>query len=486
MAIATPCDIILFGGIGDLAMRKLIPALYYRHRDGALPEHCRISAAARRDYNRDDYIAMARDACMRHVQKADFDDNTWDAFARRLHYVRVDATSTEDFQRLAAHLPEDGDQIRVFYLATGPDLFATICRHLGDNGLVTPESRVVLEKPLGHNLASAQKINMAVAEVFREHQIYRIDHYLGKEAVQNLIALRFGNALFEPLWGRSAIRNIQITLAEQVGVEARGPFYDNTGALRDMVQNHLLQLLCITAMEPPTSIDPDAVRDEKLKVLRSLRPLHGPDVATHTVRGQYRAGAVAGSPVPGYLDEEGVAPDSHTETFVAIRAEIDTWRWAGVPFYLRTGKRLQDRVSEIVINFREVPHSIFSGGVKPTTNRLVIRLQPDEGVKLYLMAKSPGDEMELRPVHLNLDFAKTFTTRRADAYERLFMDCLRGRLTLFMRNDEQDAAWRWIEPIMAAWNQDGQMPKPYTAGTWGPAASCALVSRAGYSWHEEY
>lgn len=485
MALETPCDIILFGGNGDLAMRKLLPALYYRHRDGALPEQCRITAAARRNYTRDDYIAVTREACTRYVQSADFDESTWEDFARRLYYVQIDASKPEDYQRLVAHLPEDGSETRIYYLATGPELFASICRHLGHHGLATAQSRVVLEKPLGRNLASAQKINAEVAEVFAEHQIYRIDHYLGKEAVQNLIALRFGNALFEPLWGSNAIRNVEITLAEQVGVEGRGSFYDNTGALRDMVQNHLLQLLCITAMEPPTSIDPDAVRDEKLKVLRAMRPLQGQDVATNTVRGQYRAGAVTGSPVPGYLEEEGIAPDSCTETFVAIKAEIDTWRWAGVPFYLRTGKRLQERVAEIVVNFREVPHSIFGGGAKPMANRLVIQLQPDEGVKLFLMAKAPGDGMDLRPVHLNLDLAKTFTMRRLDAYERLLMDCLRGQLTLFMRNDEQEAAWRWIEPILAFWDQDMQPPKPYTAGTWGPAASSALVSRAGYSWHEE-
>lgn len=485
MALNTQSDIILFGGAGDLSMRKLLPALYHRHRDRALPEPCRITAVARREYSRDDFIAMAREACARHVPASDFDEDTWTGFARRLHYVRVDASRTDDYDGLVRHLEDDEHGVRIFYLATGPELFATICRNLGHHGLVTPDSRVVLEKPLGHNLASARQINLDVAEVFKEHQIYRIDHYLGKEAVQNLIALRFGNALFEPLWGRSAIRNVQITLAEQVGVEGRGPFYDNTGALRDMVQNHLLQLLCITAMEPPTSIDPDAVRDEKLKVLRALRPLTGEEVLTHSVRGRYQAGAVAGAPVPGYTDEDGVDPDSHTETFVALRAEIDTWRWAGVPFYLRTGKRMQERVSEIVVNFRHVPHSIFSDRTLPMANRLVIRLQPDEGVKLYLMAKAPGDEMVLRPVHLNLDFGKTFVTRRLDAYERLLMDCLRGRLTLFMRNDEQEAAWRWVEPILDAWHASGLSPKPYTAGTWGPAASSALVSRDGYSWHEE-
>ncbi|SEO66453.1 glucose-6-phosphate dehydrogenase [Aquisalimonas asiatica] len=484
MSEVKPFDMVIFGGNGDLAMRKLIPALYHRHQDGALCAEGRIIAASRHDISRDDYVANAREACRTYVGEA-FSDTVWAAFAERLDYIRVDATREADFLPLAELLGAYPERTRVFYLSTGPALFTGICHHLGAAGLATENARVVLEKPLGHDLDSAEHINREVARVFTEHQIYRIDHYLGKEAVQNLIALRFGNALFEPLWNRSSIRDVQITLAEQVGVEGRGSFYEGTGALRDMVQNHLLQLLCIIAMEPPTSINPDAVRDEKLKVLRALHPLTGRSAIENSVRGQYKAGAIEGTSVPGYLEEDGVAPDSTTETFVALKTEIDTWRWAGVPFYLRTGKRMQERVAEVVVNFREVPHSIFSESSMPMPNRLVITLQPDEGVELYLMAKAPGDDMQLRPVALNLDFAQTFTTRKADAYERLLMDCLRGKLTLFMRRDEVDAAWRWIEPILDAWEQHGDRPKTYTAGTWGPAASSALVGRGGYCWHEE-
>jgi len=350
---------------------------------------------------------------------------------------------------------------------------------------VTPQSRVVLEKPLGLDLASATKINEAVGAIFNEGQIFRIDHYLGKETVQNLIALRFANSIFEPLWHRASVRDVQITLAEQVGVEGRGEYYDHYGALRDMIQNHALQLLCILAMEPPSSNDPNEIRDEKLKVLRALRPFTPDQVRNLTVRGQYRAGAINGKPVIGYLDEDGIPPDSRTETFVALRANLDNWRWARVPFYIRTGKRMQERVSEIVINFRAVPHAILPGGEGDDVNRLVIRLQPDEGIKLYVLAKVPGADMRVQPVHLDLDFAKTFKTRQWDAYERLLMDVIGGNLTLFMRRDELDAAWRWIDPIHTAWAQQPEAPKTYTAGTWGPTASSALIVRDGYSWKEE-
>jgi glucose-6-phosphate 1-dehydrogenase len=345
---------------------------------------------------------------------------------------------------------------------------------------------VVLEKPLGHDTESADLINTQVGAVFAEKQIYRIDHYLGKEAVQNLMALRFGNALFEPLWRRGLIKHVQITVAEELGVERRGQFYDKTGALRDMVQNHLLQLLCIMAMEPPASSDPDAVRDEKLKVLRALRPLRDRDVLTKTVRGQYKAGAVRGVPVPGYLEEADIAADSSTETFAALKVEIDTWRWAGVPFYLRTGKRLQDRLTELVVTFDEVPHPIFENPpTARTANELVIRLQPDESITMTILAKNPGEGMRLKPVSLALDLGETFKTRSLDAYERLLMDTVKGNLTLFMRRDELDAAWAWIDPIRAGWEQYDERPKIYIAGSWGPAASSAMIGRDGFAWHDE-
>lgn len=486
MSEIKPFDIVLFGASGDLAMRKLIPALYRRHGDTPLPEASSIIGVARSDLDAATFRARARESCERFLAAEQFDARVWDDFARRLDYARVDGSDPVSYDQLRERLDAAADRARVFYLATAPHLFVDICRHLHAAGLVTRRSRVVLEKPLGHDLASAKAISEQIGAIFRESQIFRIDHYLGKETVQNLLALRFGNALFEPLWRREWVRDVQITVAEEVGVEGRASFYDGAGALRDMVQNHLLQLLCIVAMEPPTSIDADAVRDEKLKVLRALEPLRGADVMRNTVRGQYRAGTVDGRGVPAYREEAGVAPESHTETFVAIRAHLNTWRWSGVPFYLRTGKRLQERVAEIVVNFREVPHSIFDhdhGVTQP--NRLVIRLQPDEGMRLHILAKARGDQMQLRPVSLNLDFAETFRQRQTDAYERLLLDVLRGRLTLFMRRDELYAAWEWIEPILEAWDKAADSPRPYTAGTWGPAASSALLGREGSSWHEE-
>ncbi len=482
-------DLVLFGGSGDLAMRKLLPALYYRHRDSANdPQRSRwrIIGVGREMQSRDAYLANVEAQARKFVAAGDFDEAAWSEFAACLDYVALDAREAGDYQRLASLLADAPAKVRVFYLATAPVLFASICESLGVAGLVTPDSRVVLEKPLGRDLASARRINEQVGAIFREDQIYRIDHYLGKETVQNLIALRFGNMLFEPLWSRACVRDVQITLAETVGVEGRGEFYDNTGALRDMVQNHLLQLLCIIAMEPPSSIDPDAMRDEKLKVLRSLRPMQAEDVALRTVRGQYRAGAIDGQPVPAYLEEPGIPAGSRTETFVALKAELNNWRWAGVPFYLRTGKRMQERLAEIVVNFRDVPHALFPSVTgERVPNRLVIRLQPDEGLELHLMAKVPGDEMQVRPVKLNLDFAETYGTRQWDAYERLLMDVIRGKLTLFMRRDELDAAWRWIEPILEGWERDPTPPRTYTAGTWGPASSSALPGRDGLSWLQD-
>jgi glucose-6-phosphate 1-dehydrogenase len=365
-------------------------------------------------------------------------------------------------------------------------LFASICQNLAACGLATPTSRVVLEKPLGRDLASAKQINEEVGRFFSESQIFRIDHYLGKETVQNLLALRFGNVLFEPLWRREWISDVQITIAEELGVGNRMDYYETAGALRDMLQNHLLQLLCIVAMEPPTSATPNAVRDEKLKVLRSLKRFTPYTLAQNVIRGQYRAGHVNGAAVPGYRQEPKANEHSRTETFVAIKAEIDTWRWAGVPFYLRTGKRMADQLAEIVVRFKTIPHSIFAqsnSSFQP--NSLIIRLQPDEGLKLNLMAKTPGDGMRLRPVELELDFRETFKMPRMDAYERLLLDVLRGQLTLFMRSDELEAAWEWVEPILNHWEQEDDEPLPYTAGTWGPAAASALIGRDGLQWREE-
>jgi glucose-6-phosphate 1-dehydrogenase len=479
-------DMLLFGATGDLALRKLVPALYRRHIAGQIVTGSRVLAVARTAQSREVYLAQIEETCRKYLRPEEFSAERWLSFCALVDYITVDATQAQDFKKLVGLLAGRDDVVRVIFLSTAPSLFTLTCDNLAAAGVVTPKTRVVLEKPLGHDRASAEAINSSVAAIFREHQIYRIDHYLGKETVQNLIALRFGNALFEPLWRRGRIRHVQISVSEQLGVEGRGQFYDQTGALRDMVQNHLLQLVCILAMEPPASSDPNAVRDEKLKVLRALRPISDQDVQTKTVRAQYKAGAVNGLAVPGYLDEGGVSADSTTETFVALKAEIETWRWAGVPFYLRTGKRLQDRVTEIAITFEDVPHSIFEGsGGDRSPNRLVIRLQPQESITLSILAKQPGETMRLKPVNLALDLAGSFKEKPVDAYERLLMDAVKGNLTLFMRRDELDAAWRWIDPIREGWARHDERIKTYTAGSWGPAASSALISRDGFVWQDE-
>ncbi|GAA5183838.1 glucose-6-phosphate dehydrogenase [Niveibacterium umoris] len=484
MSQIPPLDVVLFGATGDLVMRKLIPALYHLHQDGMLSAEVRIIGVARSELSSQAYVDRA------HAQASTFlggayNDGTWQSFAARIQYQAVDATKPETFKALASVIGNTG-RACVYYLSTAPNLFTPTCRNLADAGLISADSRVILEKPLGTDLASNKAINDEVGQYFGEKQIFRIDHYLGKEPVQNLLALRFGNVLLEPLWRGQWVRDVQITVAEQLGVEARGEFYEKTGAMRDMVQNHLLQLLCITAMEPPASLEPDSVRDEKLKVLRALKPITGASVGNNTVRGQYRAGAVGGQPVKGYLDEAGIAPDSNTETFVAIKAEIGSWRWAGVPFYLRTGKRMQEKLAEIVINFKPIPHCIFDTcHVGRPVNRLVIQMQPDETVHLHLLAKQPGNTMRLGEVALDMDFSETFKARQLEAYERLLMDAMLGNLTLFVRRDEQEAAWRWVEPILDAWAESGEKPKSYTAGTWGPAASSALLGRNGHAWHEE-
>lgn len=479
-------DLVVFGGTGDLARRKLLPALYHRDCDDQISDESRIIGISRSEIPRDVYAEQVEQAIREHVAEDHIDEATLERFLGRLHHVTLDVKGENGWSVLSEHLSGQDERIRVFYLATAPGLFGEICHKLDDHSLNTAKSRVVLEKPIGRDLASANEINNSVGEVFSEPQTYRIDHYLGKETVQNLMVLRFANTLFEPLWNHTAIDHVQITVAETIGVEGRGGYYDRSGALRDMVQNHILQLLCLVAMEPPTNLDADAVRDEKLKVLRALKRVNGREIAKKTVRGQYRAGASNGETVPGYLDENGGDQASRTETFVAIKAEIENWRWAGVPFYLRTGKRMPTRTSEIVVQFRPIPHSVFA--VDPesiTANRLIVRLQPDEGMTLSLMVKDPGPGgMRLRSAPLNLSFAETFKVRYRDAYERLLMDVVRGNPTLFMRRDEVEAAWSWIDPIISAWNEQPDPPKPYPAGTWGPSAAIALIERDNRTWHE--
>ena len=490
-------DLVLFGGTGDLTWRKLMPALFQAHRHGKLPEGGRILAVARDERSHDAYRDFIRERfCDVEADKRPSDEE-FTRFAQLLHYRRMDLSQPEHYRGLKRWLDEPtaeegrsggrADTV-VLFLATSPHLFPVICEQLGSAAINGPHVRVVLEKPLGHDLASAQEINRAVSSAFTEEQALRIDHYLGKPAVQNLMALRFGNALFEPLWRRESIANIQITLAERIGVGTRGDFYDRTGALRDMIQNHALQLLTMIAMEPPPSSDADAIRDEKLKVLRSLRPFTPELVARDVVRGQYKAGTVDGKPVNGYLEEVKVPADSRCETFVALRTEVQNWRWAGVPFYLRTGKRLAQRDAQIVVNFREVPHPIFPGTRQ--ANKLVIKLQPEDGLELHLLAAKGGSAASTRPealspVSLDLDFDKAFASDRVGGYERLLLDAIAGRLNLFVRSDEQVQAWRWVEPILHAWSHDTVGPRPYTAGGWGPAAASAMVARDGCTWAEE-
>jgi glucose-6-phosphate 1-dehydrogenase len=477
-------DIIVFGATGDLAQRKLLPALFHRDEQGQIPEGSRIIGTSRRDMSDDEFKAFATTALQSYVSDDLRTPETMSRFLERLTYVAAEAVKDEGWPKLEAQLQDYQDRTRIFYLAVGPDLFGPICERLGNHNLVTSKTRVVIEKPVGKSGESAKALNDAIGKVFNEPSIYRIDHYLGKETVQNLMALRFANALFEPLWNSTHIDHVQITVAETLGVEGRAGYYDSAGALRDMVQNHILQLLCLVAMEPPTSMDADSVRDEKLKVLKSLKPITSSNIEHHVVRGQYQKGASATGAVGGYIDELG--KDSNTETFVAIKAEIGSWRWNGVPFYLRTGKRLPSRVSKIMVQFKPVPHSVFdesAGHREP--NRLVIRLQPDEGVKLWLMIKDPGPGgMRLRQVPLDMTFAESFSARNPDAYERLLMDVVRGNQTLFMRRDEVSAAWAWTDPILDYWKEQADAPRPYTAGTWGPVQAIAMIERDGRTWYE--
>ena len=484
-------DLVLFGGTGDLAWRKLMPALFQAFRHGTLPEGGRIIGIGRDDLSSEQYRALMQSR----FDKVDLakrpSAEEFARFAALLDFIRMDLSKPDDYARLAESLQTRNTDTVVMYVATAPSLFTTVCEQLGASGLNTPKTRVVLEKPLGHDLASNRAINRSVRQFFEEKQVFRIDHYLGKPAVQNLFALRFGNALFEPLWRREHIANIQITIAEDLGVEKRGAFYETTGALRDMVQNHALQLLCAIGMEPPINSHADAIRDEKLKVLRSLKPWTQESLSQDLVRGQYTGGSIDGAKVPGYREELGVDPQSNTETFVALRTEIANWRWAGVPFYIRTGKRLAGRDARIVVNFRPTPHAIFNSQMG-MANRLVINLQPKDGLELHLLAQGQnnrqskaGASQSLVPVQLDLDFDKRFGSERVGAYERLLLDVIDDRLNLFVRSDEQEEAWRWVEPMIDHWTNDSQGPRPYAAGTWGPSASSAMIARDGYCWSEE-
>jgi glucose-6-phosphate 1-dehydrogenase len=477
----------LFGATGDLSQRMVWPSLYHLVREKLVPATLGFVGSARHPYSDAEFRGTVEAALRKFVPAEYLERPALDDLLGRVTYAPFEAgdgtvKGTEPLQKALA-----GTDRILYFMATSPKLYGPTCQSLQAAGLACRHCRVILEKPIGQDFASSVAINEAVGKAFSEDQVFRIDHYLGKEAVQNLLALRFANALFEPLWNSSTIDHVQITVAETVGVEGRWGYYDDAGALRDMLQNHMLQLVALVAMEPPHLLEPNEVRNEKTKVLRSLRPITPATAAANTVRGQYAAGSSGGVAVPGYNEEEGSKGSSDTETFVALRAEIDNWRWAGVPFYLRTGKRLQARRTDIAIQFKTVPHNIFAADQPDLpANRLVIHLQPQESVTLEILSKQPGLEgVRLREVPLELSLPKSESGGRTRiAYERLLLDAFKGNSTLFVRRDEVEAAWNWIDGIQSSWRSTQQTVRPYPAGTWGPTAAIALTERHGHSWYE--
>lgn len=491
---ARPAVVVIFGATGDLTRRKLVPALYSLHAEGLLPEGTSIVGVARRPLGDDEFRERMREGVEEHARVSP-DPRAWEEFAGRIRYLAAPFDEPEGFDRLREVLDEedgarDTGGNRLFYLATAPEHFPVIAEGLGRVGLCeegpggTPFARLVVEKPFGNDLASARELNERVGAVFRERQVYRIDHYLGKETVQNLLVLRFGNAIFEPLWNHRYVDHVQITVAEDLGVGSRGGYYDTSGALRDIVQNHLLQVMSIVAMEPPARFASREVRDEKVKVLEAVPALDGVSAARNAVRGRYVAGAAGGDAVPGYLDEEGVPEDSRTDTFVALRLTVDNWRWAGTPFYLRTGKRLPRRATEVAIQFSHVPHLPFPGVSRASCapNVLVMRIQPDEGASLSVSAKVPGPAVELRPVEMDFSYGGSFSVSSPEAYERLLLDALAGDSTLFARWDEVERAWVILQGLIDHWDESEEGPDSYPAGTWGPPSADALIRRDGRTW----
>ncbi|MBX6340889.1 MAG: glucose-6-phosphate dehydrogenase [Thermomicrobiaceae bacterium] len=492
--IPSPCAMVIFGASGDLTRRKLMPALYDLAVDGLLPPGFSVIGFARRPLTHEEFRAQMREGVERFARHRPIDSGVWETFEQGLFYLSSEFQNPEGYDRLARELErldrERGTAgNRIYYLATPPEDYELIVDNLGRAGLAQPESeqnwtRLIVEKPFGHDLQSAIELNDHLQTVFRERQIYRIDHYLGKETVQNIVAFRFANGIFEPIWNRNYIDHVQITVAESIGVENRGGYYDQTGALRDMVQNHMLQLLSVIAMEPPIAFEADAVRDEKVKVLHAIRPIPPDRVGEFTVRGQYGPGWVAGQAVPGYRQEPRVDPNSITETYVALKLYVDNWRWAGVPFYLRTGKRMPRRVTEIAIQFKSVPHPLFkSPGAAVEPNVLAIRIQPDEGIALKIAAKVPGPQIRLRSVNMGFLYGTSFLVAPPEAYERLLLDSMLGDSTLFTRRDETEAAWRPITQILEGW---AEAPPPdfpnYEAGTWGPHEADIFLARDGREW----
>ncbi len=480
--VTEPFNLIIFGAAGDLAHRKLLPALFNLHKDGRLNSDGRIWAITRPAHKEKEYKEQVKKWFLHYG--VTMNDDEWLGFSTRIHLVGLNLDKPAGYMKLAKKL-EQYDLNCIYYCAVHSKLYPKMCEQLFANNLITGKSSIVLEKPIGNDLETGMAINKRISEYFTENQIYRIDHYLGKETVQNLLALRFANSIFEHQWNQRYIDHIQITISETVGVEQRAGFYEGTGAMRDMLQNHLLQLLCMTAMEPPSTMEPEAVRDEKVKVLQALKPIEGSDISEYVVRGQYESGVADSEIVPRYLDEPGVNSESTTDTFVALKAEIDNWRWAGVPFYLRTGKRLAERVCEIVVQFKKVPHSIFEMKHKRTmANKLIFRLQPDDGVRLQMFEKRVGNQMQVQPMALSLQDEGENSKRVPEAYERLLADAINLNPTLFLREDELKMAWQWVDPIIKNWTDSDQRPDSYSAGSWGPAAATLLLAKDGRLWEE--
>ncbi|GAC1350242.1 MAG: glucose-6-phosphate dehydrogenase [Ktedonobacteraceae bacterium] len=495
-----PCVVVIFGATGDLTQRKLLPTLAHLFHDHPLPQGFSIVAFARRPMNDEQWRGMALDSINKYMPEDDkLDSQTQHAFAQRMYYCQSDFNDREGYQKLSDLLDkldrEKGTQgNRIFYLATPPTSDPEIIYQLGGSGLARPAghnsdeeswTRLIIEKPFGRDLPSAQKLNREVARVFRENQTFRIDHYMGKETVQNLLAFRFANGIFEPLWNQKYIDHVQILVAESLGIGSRAEYYEEEGAIRDMVQNHIMQVLCLTAMEAPVAFDADAIRDEKVKAMRAIRPFSPEDVAQNVVRGQYTPGVIDGQPQVGYKEEKGIPQDSTTETYVALKLFIENWRWADVPFYIRTGKALPKRSTEVTIQFKRVPHQLYkpneTKGLVP--NRLTIRIQPDEGMSLKFAAKVPGAARHLSDVDMNFSYASAFGIASPEAYERLIADCMLGDSTLFIRRDEVEASWRIIDTITGAWkNMPADSVHPYQSGTWGPSAADELIQRDGHEW----
>ena len=477
-------DLIIFGATGDLSARKLFPALFQLDAAGLLPGDLRIIAVGRQEQTTEAFHneLLAR---MSSAKRQSISDTAWQQFAQRLTYMSADFSAPSAFSGLQAELSES--RTSLFYLATPPSLFATICEQLSADGCLAGSCRIVLEKPIGESLDTSREVNETLAQFFDEQDIYRIDHYLGKETVQNLLVLRFANRFINSQWDQSCIDHIQITVAEKVGIEGRWAYYDGVGQLRDMVQNHLMQLLCLVAMEPPNSLEAESIRDEKVKIVKALRPIDALSVKDHVVRGQYSQGVIDGESVPGYFDEEGCeAQGSDTETFVAIKAHVDNWRWSGVPFYLRTGKRMPDKVTEIIIQYKALPHHIFGEGESAEPNRLIIRLQPNEGIEMTMVSKrqSLRDKLSLQTHTLNFDFREDGEIDRIpDAYERLFLDAINGDPSLFVGREEIEESWRWCDQLISACQQCGVKVNAYQAGSWGPSKSELLIDRDGRNWN---